>query len=88
MKTIPSAKLLAVVSQDKAYAGRYKKIKSLISDLGIQEIIKIIPPVSYKELPNYVKSSDCVVIPSLAEGFGFCAAAGAKLGRSDARTGS
>ncbi|MBW2996340.1 glycosyltransferase family 4 protein [Candidatus Woesearchaeota archaeon] len=73
-KNIPNSKLVAIVSKDKTYIKRYKEILRLIKNLGIQKNIVLIDPVSYKELPNYIKAADCVVVPSLAEGFGFCAA--------------
>ncbi|TKJ17308.1 hypothetical protein CEE44_02110 [Candidatus Woesearchaeota archaeon B3_Woes] len=72
-KKIPNAKLLAIMSKDKAYSKRYNDILNLIKKLKIKNKVIIHDPVSYKELPNYVKASDCVVVPSLAEGFGFAA---------------
>lgn len=73
-KKIPEAKFLAIVSKDKAYEKRYKQIKELIRRLSVEDKVILHDPVSYKELPAYVKSADCVVVPSLAEGFGFAAA--------------
>ena len=73
-KDMPQTKLLAIVSKDKAYEGRYKKILKLIKKLKIEDKVIMHDPVSYKELPSYVKAADCVVVPSLAEGFGFAAA--------------
>jgi len=73
-KIIPNSKLLAIVSKDKAYEKRYKYIIKLIKKLNITNKIILHNPVSYKELPNYIKTADCVVVPSLAEGFGFAAA--------------
>jgi D-inositol-3-phosphate glycosyltransferase len=35
------------------------------------EDIIIIDPVPRQELPSYIAASDCVVVPSLSEGFGF-----------------
>ena len=73
-KMIPNSKLLAIVSKDKAYKKRYNYIKKLIKQLKIEKNIILHDPVPYKELPNYIKAADCIVIPSLAEGFGFAAA--------------
>ena len=73
-KLIPNSKLLALVSKDVAYKKNYKKIIQLIKKLKIQSNLILHNPVSYNEVPNYVKSTDCVVVPSLAEGFGFSAA--------------
>ena len=73
-KEIPRAKLLAIVSKDKAYEKRYKFIIDLINKLRIGDKVLIHNPVSYSELPGYIKLADCIVVPSLAEGFGFAAA--------------
>jgi D-inositol-3-phosphate glycosyltransferase len=73
-KSIKNSKLLAIVSKDKAYEKRYKLIKALIKKLKIENRVILHDPVSYKDLPSYIKLADCVVVPSLAEGFGFSAA--------------
>jgi glycosyltransferase involved in cell wall biosynthesis len=73
-KKINNSKLLAIVSKDKAYEKRYKYIVELIKKLDIENKIILHDPVKYKELPNFVKAVNCVVVPSLSEGFGFAAA--------------
>ena len=80
-KIIPNSKLLAIVSKDKTYKKRYDYIINLIKKLKIEAKVIIHDPVNYKELPNYVKAADCVVVPSLAEGFGFCAAEACAMGK-------
>jgi len=72
-KKIPSSKLLAIVSKDPSYKKQYQKILKLIKKLKLKNKIILHAPVSYSELPNYIKAANCVVIPSLAEGFGFAA---------------
>ncbi len=80
-KTLPNAKLLAIVSKDKAYKKRYDLMLNLIKELKIEENIILHDPVAFKEVPNYIKASDCVVIPSLSEGFGFTAAESCAMGK-------
>ena len=80
-KKIPNAKLLAIVSRDKAYEKRYGYIVNLINKLGVKDKVILHDPVSYKELPDYIKAADCVVVPSLAEGFGFAAAEACAMGK-------
>ena len=53
----------------------------LIRRLGIEDKIVLINSVLRKELPNYIKAADCVVVPSLTEGFGFCAAEACAMGK-------
>jgi len=72
-KEVPNAKLFAIVSKDTAYAKRYNEIVKLIKKLKLKNVI-MHDPVPYKELPKYIKMADCVVVPSLTEGFGFTTA--------------
>ena len=81
LKKIPHAKLLALVSQDKTYRARYHEIEQVIQTLKIQDKVILHDPVPYKELPGYVKAADAVVVPSLAEGFGFSAAEACAMGK-------
>ena len=82
--SVPNAKLLAIVSKDKAYRKRYKLIIRLIEKLKIKDKVVIHDSVPYKELPNYIKAADTVVVPSLAEGFGFTTAEACAMGLSPA----
>ncbi|MBW2966073.1 glycosyltransferase family 4 protein [Candidatus Woesearchaeota archaeon] len=70
-KQIKNSILVAIVSKDKTYEKRYDYILDLIKKLGVENKVLLIDPVPYNELPNYIKMADCVVVPSLAEGFGF-----------------
>tara|TARA_Y100000310_G_scaffold94401_1_gene92012 strand:+ start:11583 stop:12707 length:1125 start_codon:yes stop_codon:yes gene_type:complete len=80
LKSIPDAKLLLILSKDPAYKKRYNMILKLIDQLNLKQNIILKDPVPYHELPNYMIASDCVVIPSIAEGFGFSAAEASALG--------
>lgn len=80
-KKIPNSKFLAIVSRDKAYEKRYKYIVKLIRKLGVEDRVVLHDPVPYKKLPSYVKAADCVVVPSLSEGFGFAAAEACAMGK-------
>jgi glycosyltransferase involved in cell wall biosynthesis len=68
---IANSKLMLILSRDKAYRKRYNYIISLIKKLKISEKIILLEPRPHKELPNFIKVADCVVLPSLAEGFGY-----------------
>jgi glycosyltransferase involved in cell wall biosynthesis len=68
---IKNSKLVMILSKDKAYEKEYEKLTMLIERLGIKEKIIILDPAGYAELPNYVKMADCIVVPSLSEGFGY-----------------
>ena len=71
-KILPNSKLLLIL--DTNPSNRYKMIVQMISDLHIEDQIILLKPVPRSELPNYIAAADCIVIPSLSEGFGLSAA--------------
>ncbi|MBI2549606.1 glycosyltransferase family 4 protein [Candidatus Woesearchaeota archaeon] len=76
-----AAKMLLMLSRDKQYAGKYKQLLQLISKLGLNGKITSIEPVPHSELPSYIKAADCVIVPSISEGFGYTAAEAAAMGK-------
>ena len=78
---IPNAKMLLLLSRDKQYMKKYRQLLWLIDKLGLNNKILDIEPVPHSELPNYIKAADCVIVPSLSEGFGYTAAEAAALGK-------
>lgn len=77
---IPNSKLVLILSKDKAYRKRYDYMIHLIEKLGMKDRIALLEPQPYNELPNFIKSADCIVLPSLAEGFGYQVVEAAELG--------
>jgi glycosyltransferase involved in cell wall biosynthesis len=77
---VPDSKLLMILSKDRTYKERYEYIINLLKKQNIQSHVKIIDPVPRQELPAYIKAADCVVVPSLCEGFGFTAAEACAMG--------
>jgi D-inositol-3-phosphate glycosyltransferase len=80
-KVIPNSKLLLIMSHDKTYQHRFAAILKMIENLQIKPYVHLSEPVPRNELPEYLTASDCVVIPSLTEGFGFSAAEACAMGR-------
>lgn len=78
-KRIIGARLLLILAKEPQ--GRYKIIRRLIQDLGIDNDIILRNPVHRQELPKYLVAADCIVIPSLSEGFGFSAAESCAMNR-------
>jgi glycosyltransferase involved in cell wall biosynthesis len=76
---IANSKLLLILSREPTEG--YQRIISLIKDLDIEDKVILIDPVQRDALPDYVAASDCVVVPSLSEGFGFTAAEACAMGR-------
>ena len=78
-RQIPHSKLLLILSRNPE--DRYKVVTKMIQDLDIGNKVVLLDPVSRNELPNYIAASDCVVVPSLSEGFGFTAAEACAMGK-------
>ncbi len=79
-KKRPDAMLVLVLSQDPLvrYRALMRRIKTL--GLGIAEHVRVVPSLSRGELVPLLRSADCIVVPSLSEGFGFSAAESCALG--------
>jgi len=71
-REIPNSRLLLLLGKEPAEG--YKKMLSLIKEMQIEELVILHDPVPRIELPGYIAAADCVVVPSLSEGFGFTAA--------------
>ncbi|MDP7179644.1 MAG: glycosyltransferase family 4 protein [Candidatus Woesearchaeota archaeon] len=71
-KILPNSKLLLILS--KSPEDRYNHIINLIKKLKIEKNIILLEPQKRENLPKYIISSDCVVVPSITEGFGYTAA--------------
>lgn len=78
VKEIPRAKLVLILSQ-KPLKG-YRKIRELIERMKEKDAIRLVDSVPYSELPACIKAANVVVVPSLAEGFGFAAAETSAMG--------
>ena len=76
---IPGSKLLLILAKDPIKG--YEYILNLINTQGVKDEIILLEPVPSDELPKYIMSSDCVVVPSLTEGFGFTAAEACAIGK-------
>ncbi len=76
---IPKSKLLLILADDPKE--RYEMILRMIKHLRVEDKIILHNPVPRKELPNYIAAADCIVVPSLSEGFGFTAAEACAMGK-------
>lgn len=70
-KKIPNSCLVAILSKDEQYKKYYGKINNIMLNESLINDVIILPSVEYNNLPNYIKMADCVVIPSVTEGFGY-----------------
>jgi glycosyltransferase involved in cell wall biosynthesis len=74
---IPNSKGLFILGTDPKE--RYDAVTNLINKNSNNNAI-IQKPVKYSELPKYLLAADCIVIPSITEGFGYCVTETCALG--------
>lgn len=72
-KSVPGSKLMLMLSTDPAYRARYEELHGLIAKEGVSQHITLMQPAARRELPRYLAAADCVVVPSIREGFGYAA---------------
>lgn len=68
-KKIPNAMILLMLGTPEKYKKNYQQLRQLAS--RYPELVRIIPSLPYQELGTMIRAADCVVIPSLSEGFGY-----------------
>ncbi|MGA2159306.1 MAG: glycosyltransferase family 4 protein [Dehalococcoidia bacterium] len=78
-REIPDARLLLLMGKEPAEG--FKKILALVKEMQIEARVLVHDPVPRIELPGYVAAADCVVVPSITEGFGFTAAEACAMDR-------
>jgi D-inositol-3-phosphate glycosyltransferase len=78
-KKIAKSRLLMLLGRDPK--DRYETAIRMIEDLNIGDRIILLDPVPRNELPNYIAASDCIVVPSISEGFGFTTAEACAMGK-------
>ncbi len=77
---IPKLKYVFILSKDRQYILKLRKLKAMIKELEIESKAMLLDPVPHKQLPKYIRAADCIVVPSLSEGFGYTAAEACALG--------
>ena len=75
---LPSDVRIGFIMSDSPPGERGVFIRRLTS-AGFSDVAKVVPSVSYANLPRYVKDAFCVIVPSRTEGFGFVAAEACQL---------
>ncbi len=77
---VPHSLLLLMLNPQQKYKKKYDELMLLIKRLKLEDNLKLIHPVSYQDLRKYIKAVDCVVVPSVAEGFGYTTVEAASMG--------
>ncbi len=77
-KKIPAAVILLMLGSPEKYKKNYQKLKRLAKKHP--DFVRLIPSVPYQKLGIMIRAADCVIVPSLAEGFGYSALETISLG--------
>lgn len=81
VERIPGARFLLMISGRETYKKRYTYLRNLIQRLNIGDKVLLIDGVAREELGHYLRAADCVIIPSIAEGFGYAVLEACSMGR-------
>ena len=76
---VPHARLLMILGRQPVEG--YKKITDLIKATGVADNMVLLDPVPRGELTSHIAAADCVVVPSVSEGFGFTAIEACAMGK-------
>ena len=74
LKKIPNFKAFLIVPNNEKEDKAYKFLQNTIDEVGVKENIIQIWAVEHELLWNYILASNCVIMPSLWEWFGYAAA--------------
>jgi D-inositol-3-phosphate glycosyltransferase len=74
----PNAHLVLILASEPR--SQYEALRRLAASLEMDACIHFIPSVPRSELTGYLRDANCVVIPSLTEGFGLTTAEACTLG--------
>lgn len=75
---LPASHLVMLLDHDPP--DQYQRLRQRIARLGLTEYVTVRDPVPREALPSYLLAADCVIVPSVSEGFGFAAVEAATLG--------
>lgn len=77
-RRLPGSRLVLLLGREPA-AGR-RRVERLIRTHRLEDHVLLLDPVPRDELPGYLLAADCVVVPSISEGFGYSAVEARALG--------
>jgi glycosyltransferase involved in cell wall biosynthesis len=76
---LPSSRLVLLLARNPQV--HYDRLLRQAGRLGLGGHLIVLNSVPREELPGYLMAADCVVVPSISEGFGYSAVEAATLGR-------
>ncbi len=70
---ISTAHLTLIFGSADKYPQKYHQLLTLINQHSLENHTTILTSVPHQELKTYLKTANCIVVPSTAEGFGYAA---------------
>ncbi len=80
VRALPDAMCILLLSRDPIHP--FRVIEQTIAQLGIERNVQLLDPSPRNEVPVILSAVDCVVVPSVSEGFGFTTAESCAMGKS------
>jgi len=77
-REVPNSRLVMLLSKEPVV--RRRRVLKQIEGAKLQDHIIVLPSQPGAELPSYLFAADCVVVPSISEGFGYSAVEAATIG--------
>lgn len=77
-RVVPESRGVLILARDPL--APYQRLRRMIQDYGLEEHLIVLDPVPRADLPGYLLAANCVVIPSISEGFGYAAVEAATIG--------
>ncbi len=77
-EALPNSRLVLLLGHEPR--DRYERLVRRIQTEHLDSKVCLIEPVPRNELPSYLLAANCIVVPSISEGFGYSAIEAATLG--------
>lgn len=75
---LANSRLVLIIGNEPR--AQVRRIRRRIEELGLGAHVVLTPPLERETLPRWLLAADCVVVPSISEGFGYSAVEAATLG--------
>jgi len=78
-KTIEQSRLVLILSRSPKSG--YSRVRRLVDTLGLGDHVSFVESAPREDLARHLVAADCIVTPSISEGFGYSAIEAAVVGR-------
>lgn len=71
LEKVPHAVFVLMLGSVDKYKKKHRELLLLLKELNLENMFHIIDSVPYSLLGDYILAADCIVVPSISEGFGY-----------------